>query len=71
MTVNRLAVPDCRRPVSAAQMIMLGILTVAAVGGGVESMSNAAYYQAPAVRWGVTGDAQLIDMMVGALNRSI
>ena len=66
LTVNRLCGSGLQAIVSASQMIMLGD-TDFAVGGGVESMSNAGY-QAPAVRWGARmGDAQLIDMMVGAL----
>ncbi|MCP5409486.1 MAG: beta-ketothiolase BktB, partial [Chromatiaceae bacterium] len=66
LTVNRLCGSGMQAIVCAAQMIMLGD-TDFAVGGGVESMSNAAYSM-PNARWGVRmGDTQLIDMMVGAL----
>ena len=66
LTVNRLCGSGLQAIVSAAQMIMLGD-TDFAVGGGVESMSNAGYQQ-PTARWGARmGDTSLIDMMVGAL----
>src|SRR5574340_891275 len=52
--------------VSAAQYILLGDVD-AAVAGGAESMSRAAYANVTQ-RWGARmGDAKVIDMMVGAL----
>jgi acetyl-CoA C-acetyltransferase len=52
--------------VSASQYIMLGDVD-AAVAGGVESMSRAAYANVTQ-RWGARmGDAKDVDMMVGAL----
>jgi acetyl-CoA C-acetyltransferase len=52
--------------VTAAQYILLGD-TDAAVAGGAESMSRAAYASLTQ-RWGARmGDAKMIDMMVGAL----
>ena len=66
MTVNRLCGSGLQAIVSASQYILLGD-TDAAVGGGVESMSRAAYAN-PTQRWGTRmGDAKSIDMMVGAL----
>lgn len=66
LTVNRLCGSGLQAIVSASQMIMLGD-TDFAVGGGVESMSNAGYQLASA-RWGARmGDTTLADMMVGAL----
>ena len=66
LTVNRLCGSGLQAIVSASQMIMLGD-TDFAIGGGVESMSNAGYL-APAARWGARmGDTALLDMMVGAL----
>jgi len=66
LTVNRLCGSGMQAIVSAAQLIMLGD-TDFAVGGGAESMSNAAYTM-PAARWGARmADTKMIDMMVGAL----
>jgi acetyl-CoA C-acetyltransferase len=53
--------------VSAAQSILLGDAEVA-IGGGAEVMSRGPYLM-PAARWGQRmGDAQVLDMMVGALH---
>ena len=66
LTVNRLCGSGMQAIVSAAQYILLGD-TDAAVGGGAESMSRAAY-SIPSERWGARmGDAKVLDMMVGAL----
>ncbi|MEO8486021.1 MAG: acetyl-CoA C-acyltransferase family protein [Betaproteobacteria bacterium] len=65
-TVNRLCGSGLQAIVSAAQTILLGD-TDAAVGGGVESMSRAAYANLTQ-RWGARmGDNKTVDMMVGAL----
>lgn len=67
LTVNRLCGSGLQAIVSAAQSVMLGDADVA-IGGGAESMSRAPYL-APAARWGARmGDAQLLDMMLGALH---
>ncbi|HTT36260.1 MAG TPA: acetyl-CoA C-acyltransferase family protein [Burkholderiales bacterium] len=66
LTLNRLCGSGLQAIVSAAQVIALGDAE-AAVGGGVESMSRGAY-ALPSARWGARmGDAQIMDMMVGAL----
>jgi acetyl-CoA C-acetyltransferase len=66
LTVNRLCGSGMQAIVSAAQYILLGE-TDAAVGGGAESMSRAAYASLT-TRWGARmGEAKLMDMMVGAL----
>jgi acetyl-CoA C-acetyltransferase len=66
LTVNRLCGSGLQAIVSAAQYILLGDID-AAVGGGAESMSRAAYVNTTQ-RWGARmGDAKLVDMMVGAL----
>ncbi|MBU6484012.1 MAG: acetyl-CoA C-acyltransferase family protein [Betaproteobacteria bacterium] len=66
LTVNRLCGSGMQAIVSASQYIMLGD-TDAAVGGGAESMSRAAYANL-SQRWGARmGDAKTVDMMVGAL----
>ena len=66
MTVNRLCGSGLQAIVSAAQAIQLGDADVA-VGGGAESMSRGGYLD-PTKRWGARmGDANAIDMMVGAL----
>ena len=66
LTVNRLCGSGMQAIVSAAQYIMLGD-TDAAIGGGAESMSRAAYANVTQ-RWGARmGDTKTIDMMVGAL----
>jgi len=65
-TVNRLCGSGMQAIVSAAQTILLGD-TDAAVGGGTESMSRAAYANLTQ-RWGARmGDNKTVDMMVGAL----
>ena len=66
LTVNRLCGSGMQAIVSASQYIMLGDVD-AAIGGGAESMSRAAYANVTQ-RWGARmGDAKEIDMMVGAL----
>src|SRR5215471_8304733 len=66
LTVNRLCGSGMQAIVSASQYIMLGDVD-AAIGGGAESMSRAAYANVTQ-RWGARmGDAKDIDMMVGAL----
>ncbi len=66
LTVNRLCGSGMQAIVSASQYIMLGDID-AAVGGGAESMSRAAYANL-SQRWGARmGDAKTVDMMVGAL----
>ncbi len=67
LTVNRLCGSGLQAIVSAAQHILLGD-TDCVLGGGVESMSRAAYFL-PSARWGQRmGDAALVDAMVGALH---
>src|SRR5438132_7354778 len=66
MTLNRLCGSGLQAIVSASQYILLGDVE-AAVAGGAESMSRAAYANLTQ-RWGTRmGDAKDIDMMVGAL----
>ncbi|MBS0326799.1 MAG: acetyl-CoA C-acyltransferase family protein [Proteobacteria bacterium] len=66
LTVNRLCGSGMQAIVSASQYILLGD-TDAAIGGGAESMSRAAYADTTQ-RWGARmGDAKMLDMMVGAL----
>jgi acetyl-CoA C-acetyltransferase len=66
LTLNRLCGSGMQAIVSASQYIMLGDVD-AAVAGGAESMSRAAYANVTQ-RWGARmGDAKDIDMMVGAL----
>jgi acetyl-CoA C-acetyltransferase len=66
LTLNRLCGSGMQAIVTAAHYIMLGD-TDAAVGGGAESMSRAAYASLTQ-RWGARmGDSKMIDMMVGAL----
>jgi len=66
LTLNRLCGSGLQAIVSAAQAIKLGDAD-AAVAGGAESMSRGGY-MLPAARWGARmGDAQIVDMMVGAL----
>ncbi|HQR04058.1 MAG: acetyl-CoA C-acyltransferase family protein [Proteobacteria bacterium] len=66
MNVNRLCGSGFQAIVSAAQSILLGDAD-AAIGAGAESMSRGGYL-VPSARWGARmGDAQMIDMMVGAL----
>jgi acetyl-CoA C-acetyltransferase len=67
LTVNRLCGSGLQAIVSAAQHLMLGDCE-AAVAGGAESMSRAAYFL-PAGRWGQRmGDAAVVDAMTGALH---
>ena len=67
LTVNRLCGSGLQAIVSAAQTIMLGDADIA-IGGGAESMSRGGYLL-PTERWGARlGDAQIIDMVVGALH---
>lgn len=67
VTVNRLCGSGFQAVVSAAQQILLGDVD-AAVAGGAESMSRAAYLL-PAQRWGQKmGDATMVDTLLGALN---
>ena len=66
LTVNRLCGSGLQAVVSAAQMIQTGEAEVA-LAGGAESMSRGAYWMESA-RWGArTGDASLVDSVVGAL----
>jgi acetyl-CoA C-acetyltransferase len=66
LTLNRLCGSGLQAIISAAQAIMLGDADVA-LGGGAESMSRGGHLM-PTARWGIRmGDAQLTDMMVGAL----
>jgi acetyl-CoA C-acetyltransferase len=66
LTLNRLCGSGMQAIVSASQYILLGDID-AAVAGGAESMSRAAYANVTQ-RWGARmGDAKDIDMMVGAL----
>jgi len=66
LTLNRLCGSGLQAIVSASQYILLGDVD-AAVAGGAESMSRAAYANVTQ-RWGARmGDAKDLDMMVGAL----
>jgi acetyl-CoA C-acetyltransferase len=66
LTLNRLCGSGMQAIVTASQYILLGDID-AAVAGGAESMSRAAYANVTQ-RWGARmGDAKDIDMMVGAL----
>ncbi len=66
LTLNRLCGSGMQAIVSASQYILLGDID-AAVAGGAESMSRAAYANLTQ-RWGARmGDAKDMDMMVGAL----
>src|ERR1051325_3902631 len=66
MTVNRLCGSGLQAIVSAAQAIQLGDATTA-VAGGAESMSRGGYLDTTKRRGARMGDAQVTDMMVGAL----
>jgi acetyl-CoA C-acetyltransferase len=67
VTVNRLCGSGMQAIVTAAQYILLGDVD-AAVAGGAESMSRAAYMNT-SQRWGSRmGDAKLLDAMTGALS---
>jgi len=66
LTLNRLCGSGLQAIVSAAQIIKLGDADVA-VGAGAESMSRGGYLL-PTQRWGARmGNAEVMDMMVGAL----
>src|SRR5690349_750075 len=66
LTLNRLCGSGLQAIVSAAQMIKLADADVA-LAGGAESMSRGGH-MVPTARWGTRmGDAQIVDMMVGAL----
>ncbi len=66
LTVNRLCGSGLQSIVSAAQLILLGDADFA-IAGGAEAMSRAGYLM-PSARWGARmGDAQVLDMMTGAL----
>ncbi|MCE2517075.1 MAG: beta-ketothiolase BktB [Alphaproteobacteria bacterium] len=66
LTVNRLCGSGLQAIVSATQLIQLGD-TATAVAGGVEVMSRGGHLL-PSQRWGVRmGDAEVHDMMLGAL----
>jgi len=66
LTVNRLCGSGLQAIVSASQHILLNDTDVA-VAGGAESMSRGGYLL-PALRWGQRmQDAEVVDMMVGAL----
>src|SRR5881398_1559177 len=65
LTLNRLCGSGMQAIVTASQYILLGDVD-AAVAGGAESMSRAAYMNLTQ-RWGARmGDAKLLDAMVGA-----
>jgi acetyl-CoA C-acetyltransferase len=67
LTLNRLCGSGLQAIISASQYILLGDVD-AAIGGGAESMSRAAYID-PAQRWGARmGDTKMLDMMAGALS---
>src|SRR5881394_4194957 len=66
LTLNRLCGSGMQAIVTASQYILLGDVD-AAVAGGAESMSRAAYMNLTQ-RWGSRmGDAKVVDAMVGAL----
>lgn len=67
LTVNRLCGSGLQAIASATQMIMLGDAQTA-LAGGVEVMSRAGHLT-PALRWGARmGNAEIHDMMLGALS---
>jgi acetyl-CoA C-acetyltransferase len=67
LTVNRLCGSGLHAILCAAQSVLLGDAQIA-VAGGAESMSRAPY-NLPNMRFGRRmGDAQLVDMMLGALH---
>jgi acetyl-CoA C-acetyltransferase len=66
LTLNRLCGSGLQAIVTAAQIVKLGDADIA-IGAGAESMSRAAY-SLPTQRWGARmGNAEIMDMMVGAL----
>lgn len=65
-TLNRLCGSGLQAIISAVQQMETGHCEVV-VAGGAENMSRAGYLN-PALRWGARmSDAQVVDMMVGAL----
>lgn len=67
LTVNRLCGSGLQAVVSAAQIVQLGNADTV-IAGGAESMSNAPYW-ATGMRWGQRmGNAEFMDVMVGALS---
>ncbi|MCK6425162.1 MAG: acetyl-CoA C-acyltransferase family protein [Burkholderiaceae bacterium] len=65
--VNRLCGSGLQAIISASQAILLGDCEIA-IGAGAENMSRGAYLM-PGGRWGTRmGDAQIVDLMVGALH---
>ncbi|MYD78373.1 MAG: acetyl-CoA C-acyltransferase family protein [Gammaproteobacteria bacterium] len=67
LTVNRLCGSGLQAVVSAAQIVQLGNADTV-IAGGAESMSNAPYW-ATGMRWGQhMGNAEFMDVMVGALS---
>ena len=67
LTLNRLCGSGLQAIISASQYILLGDVD-AAVAGGADSMSRAAYMNTTQ-RWGARmGDAKLLDAMTGALS---
>ena len=67
LTVNRLCGSGLQAIASATQMIMLGDADTA-LAGGAEVMSRSGHI-VPALRWGSRmGNAEIHDMMLGALN---
>jgi acetyl-CoA C-acetyltransferase len=67
LTLNRLCASGLQAIVSAANMIMVGDCDVA-LAGGVDVMSQAAYFS-PSMRWGQRmGDAAMLDGLTGVLS---
>ena len=67
LTVNRLCGSGLQAIVNAAQIVQLGDAD-AVIAGGAESMSGAPYW-ATGMRWGQRmGNAEFVDIMVGALS---
>ncbi len=67
LTVNRLCGSGLQAVVSAAQVVQLGNADTV-IAGGAESMSGAPYW-ATGMRWGQRmGNAEFVDIMVGALS---
>ncbi len=67
LTVNRLCGSGLQAIVSAAQVVQLGHADTV-IAGGAESMSGAPYW-ATGMRWGQRmGNAEFLDIMVGALS---
>jgi len=65
--VSRLCGSGLQAIISASQSILLGDCEVA-IGAGAENMSRGGYLM-PGARWGTRmGDAQVVDLMVGALH---